>query len=159
MQAGYWRNSESLYFEAIRVGGDNCMAYHHLGMFYSNQGKYDRADAMYKKPIAVDNRKFAIRLNPTNVTFYRNLALACTQPGKQQKAAAVMEQVKWLPGQGKPWPKAKACVNRLGVEVFCGRPPSLSAGAGRVLRERAGRLALLRLTGIQDGPPLSGQDL
>ena len=49
MQAGYWRNSESLYFEAIRVTGDNYMAYHHLGMAYTDQGQLDLAIAAYKK--------------------------------------------------------------------------------------------------------------
>ena len=127
MQAGYWRNSESLYFEAIRVAGDNYMAYHHLGMAYTNQGRFDQAIAMYKKSIAVDpsyshaynnlgivyarqgrfneavdNLKFAIRLNPINVSFYRNLALAYSQQGKKEEAAAVMEQVKWLLGNRKP---------------------------------------------------------
>ncbi|MGO8761450.1 MAG: tetratricopeptide repeat protein [Desulfobaccales bacterium] len=127
MQAGYWRNSESLYFETIRVTGDNYMAYHHLGMFYTNQGRFDQAIAMYKKSIAVDpsyshaynnlgivyakqgkfkeavdNLKFAIRLNPGNASFYRNLALAYSQQGKKEEAAAVMEQVKWLTGKGKP---------------------------------------------------------
>jgi protein O-mannosyl-transferase len=121
VQAGYWRNSESLYFEAIRVAGDNYMAYHHLGMAYTNQGRFDQAIAMYKKSIAVDpsyshaynnlgivyarqgrfneavdNLKFAIRLNPNNVSFYRNLALAYSQQGKKEEAEAVMEQVKWL---------------------------------------------------------------
>jgi tetratricopeptide (TPR) repeat protein len=124
MQAGYWRNSESLYFEAIRLNANNYMAYHHLGMFYTTQGRFDRAAAMYKKSIAVDpsyshaynnlgivyarqgkfkeavdNLKVAIRLNPANVSFYRNLALAYTQEGKKEEAAAVMEQVKWLTGQ------------------------------------------------------------
>lgn len=127
MQAGYWRNSESLYFETIRVTGDNYMAYHHLGMAYTNQGKLDRAIAMYKKSIvvnpyyshaynnlgivyarqgkfneAVDNLKFAIRLKPNNASFYHNLALAYSQQGKKEEAEAVMEQVKWLTGRGKP---------------------------------------------------------
>ena len=127
MQAGYWRNSESLYFEAIRVTGDNYMAYHHLGMAYTDQGKLDQAIAAYKKSIAVDPSyshaynnlgvvyarqgkfneaveqfKLAIRLYPTNVSFYRNLALAYSQQGKKAEAEAVLEQVKWLTGKGKP---------------------------------------------------------
>jgi hypothetical protein len=44
----------------------------------------------------VDDLKFAIRLNPGNASFYRNLALAYSQQGKKEEAAAVMEQVNWL---------------------------------------------------------------
>jgi protein O-mannosyl-transferase len=127
MQAGYWRNSESLYFEAIRVTGDNYMAYHHLGMAYTNEGRLDLAIAAYKKVIAIDPSyahtynnlgviyakqgkfdeaveefKQAIRLIPSNVSFYRNLALAYSQQGKKAEAEAVLEQVKWLTGKGKP---------------------------------------------------------
>jgi tetratricopeptide (TPR) repeat protein len=123
-QVGYWRNSESLFIEAIRINPNNYMAYHHLGMAFTNQGKLDQAIAMYKKSIAVDpsyshaynnlgivyarqgrlneavaSFKTAIRLNPTNANFYRNLALAYRQQGKKSEAEAVMEQVKWLTGQ------------------------------------------------------------
>jgi len=127
MQAGYWRSSESLYYEALRATGENYMAYHHLGMAYTDQGRLDLAIAAYKKSIAVDpsyphaynnlgvvyakQGKFdeavaefqqAIRLSPTTVSFYRNLALAYSQEGKQAEADAVLEQVKWLTGKGKP---------------------------------------------------------
>jgi cytochrome c-type biogenesis protein CcmH/NrfG len=123
-QAGYWRNSESLYIHAIRVNSNNYMAYHHLGMAFTNQGKLDQAVAMYKKSIeadpsyshaynnlgivyarqgklteAVETLKIAIRLYPTNASFYRNLALAYRQQGKTSEAEAVMEQVKWLSGK------------------------------------------------------------
>jgi len=126
-QVGYWRNSESLYFEAIRVTGDNYMAYHHLGMAYTNEGRLDLAIAAYKKVIAIDPSyahtynnlgviyakqgkfdeaveqfKLAIRLIPSNVSFYRNLALAYSQQGKKAEAEAVQEQIKWLTGKGKP---------------------------------------------------------
>jgi len=123
-QAGYWRNSESLYIHAIRINSNNYMAYHHLGMAFANQGKLDQAIAMYKQSIevdpsyshaynnlgivyaklgrlneAVEQLKLAIRLDPTNASFYRNLALAYRQQGKKAEAEAVMDQVKWLSGE------------------------------------------------------------
>jgi Flp pilus assembly protein TadD len=42
------------------------MAYHHLGMAYTNQGKFDQAIAMYKKSIAV---------NPSYSQAYNNLRI------------------------------------------------------------------------------------
>jgi hypothetical protein len=126
-QAGYWRNSESLFIHAIQVNPNNYMAYHHLGMALTNQGKLDQALAMYKKSIevdpsyphaynnlgivyarqrkfneAVENMKIAIRLNPTYINFYRNLALAYQQQGKLAEAEAALEHVQRLSGKGKP---------------------------------------------------------
>ena len=68
-------------------------AYNNLGVVYAKQGKFDEAVAQFQ---------LAIRLIPTNVSFYRNLALAYSQQGKKAEAEAVLEQVKWLTGKGKP---------------------------------------------------------
>jgi len=120
-QAGYWRNSETLFTRAIDINPNNYMAYHHLGMDLVNRGQLDQAIAMYQKTLslapqypsaynnlaiayakqgkfkeAIPHFKEAIRLTPDNVSFYRNLALAYNQEGKKSEAEAVMEQVKWL---------------------------------------------------------------
>ncbi|MEW6657611.1 MAG: tetratricopeptide repeat protein [Thermodesulfobacteriota bacterium] len=120
-QAGYWRNSETLFTRAIDLNSNNYMAYHHLGMDLVNRGQLDQAIAMYQKTLslapqypsaynnlaiayakqgrfkeAIPHFKEAIRLTPDNVSFYRNLALAYNQEGKKSEAEAVMEQVKWL---------------------------------------------------------------
>jgi Flp pilus assembly protein TadD len=122
-QAGYWRNSQTLFTHAINLNPDNYMAYHHLGMDLVNRGKLDQAIAMYQKtlalapayPSAYNNLaiayarqgkfkeaiplfKEAIRLTPGNISFYRNLALAYRQQGQKSEAEAVMEQVEWLSG-------------------------------------------------------------
>jgi len=122
-QAGYWRNSQTLFTQAIDINPDNYMAYHHLGMDLVNRSKLDQAIAMYQKtlalapvyPSAYNNLaiayarqgkfkeaiplfKEAIRLTPGNISFHRNLALAYSQQGKKSEAEAVMEQVKWLSG-------------------------------------------------------------
>ncbi|MDD2903409.1 MAG: tetratricopeptide repeat protein [Syntrophales bacterium] len=123
-QAGYWRNSQTLFTRAIEINPNNYMAFHHLGMDLVNRGKLDQAIAMYKKTLALAPKyppaynnlaiayarqgkfkeaiplfKEAIKLTPGNVSFYRNLALAYEQEGKKAEAAAVMEQVKWLSGK------------------------------------------------------------
>ena len=51
---------------------------------------------------AVEQFQLAVRLNPTNASFHRNLDLAYSQQGKKAEAEAVLEQVKWLTGKGKP---------------------------------------------------------
>ncbi|MCK9376623.1 MAG: tetratricopeptide repeat protein [Syntrophobacterales bacterium] len=123
-QAGYWRNAETLFTHSIRVTGDNYLAYHHLGMAYSNQGNYAQAIAAYQKTLAiapgyppsynnlgivyakqgrlneaVELFKSALRLSPGNLSYYRNLALAYTQQGKKSEAEGIMQHVKWLTGQ------------------------------------------------------------
>jgi len=123
-QAGYWRNSETLFTHTIQITGDNYLAYHHLGMALNNQGNYERAIAMYQKTLSIapgyppaynnlgiayarqgkfneaeEMFKAAIRLTPGNISFHRNLALAYSQQGKQPEAEGVMAHIKWLSGQ------------------------------------------------------------
>ena len=122
-QAGYWRNSETLFTHSIRVTGNNYLANHHLVMAFNNQGSYPQAIAMYQKTLAiapgyppsynnlgiayarqmkldeaVEMFKNAIRLTPGNVNFHRNLALAYNQQGGKSAAEAVMAHIKWLTG-------------------------------------------------------------
>ncbi len=123
VQAGYWRNSETLFNHALQVDRNNYMAYHHLGMALANEGKTDQAIAMYRNTLALAPQyapaynnlgiiyaqlgrfdeavslfKAAIKLTPTNAVFYRNLALAYQKQGKNPEAEAVMAHVKWLTG-------------------------------------------------------------
>lgn len=122
-QAGYWRNSETLFIHALNINPNNYMAFNHLGMAFTNEGKLDQAIAMFQKSIEVDpsyphaynnlgvayarqgrfkeavaNFEIAIRLKPTDASFYRNLALAYRQQGEKSEAEAVMEKLKWLTG-------------------------------------------------------------
>lgn len=128
VQVGYWRNSETLFNQALQIDKNNYMAYHHLGMALAGEGKIDQAVAAYQKtlvlapqyPSAYNNLgiiyaeqgrfneaaaffKEAIRLTPANTSFYRNLALVYQKQGKTAEADAVMSQVRWLSG-GKRTP-------------------------------------------------------
>jgi tetratricopeptide (TPR) repeat protein len=114
VQAGYWRNSETLFTHALQVTGPNYMAYNHLGLYYADQGRLDQAISMYQKSLAASPRyphaynnlgiayarqgrldeaieKFqkAIQLAPTNPTFRRNLAIAYRSQGQKSPAEAV----------------------------------------------------------------------
>ena len=123
-QAGYWRNSETLFTHAIDMNPNNYMAYHHLGMDLANKGRLNLAIAMFKKTLAIAPAyppaynnlaiayaregkfieavplfKKAIQLNPYDASFYRNLALAYRREGKELAAKAVIDQVKRLAGK------------------------------------------------------------
>jgi len=125
-QAGYWRNSETLFTHAIDINPNNYMAYHHLGMDLANHGRLNLAIAMYKKTLAIapayppaynnlaiayaQEGKFAeavplfkraIELNPNDASFYRNLAVAYQKEGNALAAKAVMDRVKRLAGEKK----------------------------------------------------------
>ncbi|MGO9555709.1 MAG: tetratricopeptide repeat protein [Syntrophobacteraceae bacterium] len=123
VQVDHWRNSETLFNHALQIDRNNYMAYHHLGMAMANEGKTDKAIAMYRKTLTVAPKywpaynklgiicakqgrfdeavslfKAAIALRPTNVDVYRNLARAYGNQGKKSEAEAVMAHVKWLIG-------------------------------------------------------------
>jgi tetratricopeptide (TPR) repeat protein len=123
VQAGYWRNSETLFHHALQIDKNNYMAYHHLGMALAAEGKIDQAVAAYRQTLTIAPQypstynnlgiiyaeqgrfdeavaffKEAIRLTPANISFYRNLALTYQKQGKTAEADAVMSQVRWLSG-------------------------------------------------------------
>jgi Flp pilus assembly protein TadD len=83
----------AMYRKVIAIDPSYAHSYNNLGVVYARQGKFDEAEEQFK---------LAIRLIPTNASFYRNLALAYSQQGKKVEAEAVLEQVKWLTGKGKP---------------------------------------------------------
>jgi len=123
-QAGYWRNSDVLFQRAMRINPNNYMAYHHLGMARSNEGRLNEAVDLFRQtlalapayPPAFNNLAIAyarqgkydlsvplfqeaIRLSPGNVSYYRNLALAYSQQGKKAEAEALMAHIRWLSGE------------------------------------------------------------
>jgi hypothetical protein len=124
VQAGYWRNSETLFTQALQADPTNYIAYHHLGMALANEGKIDQAIDMYRKTLAVAPQypsaynnlaiiyaergsydeavslfKEAVRLAPNNISFCRNLALAYQKQGKISEAEAVNAHIRWLSGE------------------------------------------------------------
>jgi hypothetical protein len=114
VQAGCWRNSETLFIHALKNTGPNYMAYNHLGLYYADQGWLDQAIGMYQSALAasptyphaynnlaiiyarqgkldeaIENFQKAIQLAPTNPTFRRNLAIAYRSQGQKSPAEAV----------------------------------------------------------------------
>jgi len=123
-QTGYWKNSDTLFVRGMKLNPNNYMAYHHLGMARSNEGRLPEAIELFRETLArapayppgFNNLaiayarqgrydlaaplfKEAIRLSPNNVSYYRNLALAYSQQGKKAEAEALLEHIKWLSGK------------------------------------------------------------
>jgi len=114
VQAGYWRNSETLFAHTLQVTGPNYMAYHHLGMYFADQGRLDQAISLYRNALAaapayphaynnlgiayarqgkldeaIENFQKAIQLAPTNPIFRRNLAVAYRSQGQKSPAEQI----------------------------------------------------------------------
>lgn len=72
IQAGYWKNSETLFTHAIAVTDKNYVAYNSLGVYLSNIDQTDEAIASYKKSVEID---------PTYDQAHNNLGVALSHTG------------------------------------------------------------------------------
>ncbi|MGZ4986890.1 MAG: tetratricopeptide repeat protein, partial [Limisphaerales bacterium] len=77
IQAGYWKNSETLFLHAVAVTDDNYLAYNNLGFYLSNKGEPQRAMQFYKK---------AIEIKPTYEDAHNNLGYCLAGMGKNEEA-------------------------------------------------------------------------
>ncbi len=53
-QAGYWRDSETLFTRSVANDPDNYLAHYHLGLVRYDQGRIDDAIARFEKGVAVE---------------------------------------------------------------------------------------------------------
>jgi tetratricopeptide (TPR) repeat protein len=82
-QLSVWKNSVSLFSQALEVTQNNSLAYNNLGNAYSSLGSYQEAIEAFKQ---------AIRIKPdTNKTFY-NLGNAYSSLGRYQEAIKAYKQ-------------------------------------------------------------------
>ena len=77
VQAGYWKDSLTLYQNAINVTNENYFAYNSLGAFLYKEGDFDAAIYHYKK---------ALRIKPDYAAAHSNLGLALFEKGKIDQA-------------------------------------------------------------------------
>ncbi len=77
IQAGYWKNSETLFLHAVDVTHDNYLAYNNLGYYLSNKGEPQRAMEFYKK---------AIEIKPTYEDAHNNFGYCLAGMGRYQEA-------------------------------------------------------------------------
>ncbi len=83
IQAGYWKDSETLFRNALSVTQDNWLAHYNLGIALQRAGKYEDAVGQYGQ---------VIRLKPNYPGAHYNLAVALTQLGRAREAMEHWEQ-------------------------------------------------------------------
>jgi len=76
-QAGYWKNSETLWRHALACTTDNNIACVNLGHELYKQGRLAEAVALYQK---------ALQAEPDNPEYHNNLANALREEGKMDQA-------------------------------------------------------------------------
>jgi tetratricopeptide (TPR) repeat protein len=82
-QAGYWRNSITLFSHAIEVTQNNALAHYNLGVAYGDIGRYQDAIETYQQ---------AVRFRPDYAEAYCNLGGACDELGRHQDAVEAFRQ-------------------------------------------------------------------
>ena len=110
-QCGYWKNSITLFNQALQVTKDNYLAHNNLGVALVAKGKNDEAIANYlaaikinpnyddahtnlgvafaaegKSEEAIFHHCVAIKINPNNARAHYNLGLALKDQGKMDEA-------------------------------------------------------------------------
>jgi len=77
-QATHWKNSITLFENAIKVTENNCMAHNNLGIALFGKGELDKAVFHYKK---------ALNIKPDTSEAIKNLGVALTEKGNFKEAA------------------------------------------------------------------------
>ncbi|MFN0149721.1 MAG: tetratricopeptide repeat protein [bacterium] len=83
-QAGFWRDSQSLWTRAIEIAPRSAVAHGHLGHALVEAGRIDDGIAEYRAAIA---------LSPTYEVVYLNLGLALSKLGRADEAMETFRQV------------------------------------------------------------------
>ncbi|MCD4772810.1 MAG: tetratricopeptide repeat protein [Bacteroidales bacterium] len=78
MQASHWKNSITLFENAIKVTKNNCMAHNNLGITLFEKGEFNKAIFHYKK---------ALNIKPDTSEAIKNLGVALTKKGNLKEAA------------------------------------------------------------------------
>ena len=78
MQASHWKNSITLFENAIKVTENNCMAHNNLGIALLGKGELNKAIFHYKK---------ALNIKPDISEAIKNLGVALTEKGNFKEAA------------------------------------------------------------------------
>ena len=76
-QAGHWKNSITLFENAIKVTENNWLAHNNLGIALFSEGKFDKAIYHYKK---------ALNIRPDTVCAIKNLGVAMFDKGNLKVA-------------------------------------------------------------------------
>jgi Tfp pilus assembly protein PilF len=153
-QTSYWRNSETLWRQALDCTPGNVVAYNNLGIVLREQGRVDEAAAQFQKALAIRPNDVmahvnmgivlyqqgrieealvplqrAVDLKPDNPIGHNNLATALHALGRDDEAGAHYRKAAELQ------PDYMDARNNLGVFLYqCGRVPEAIAQWREVLR-------------------------
>lgn len=83
VQAGYWRDSETLWTHTIAVTKDNYFAHASLADLLMRRGRVNEA---------IEHSEEAVRIRPTDTDAQNNLGLALLQNGDPKRAVAHFEE-------------------------------------------------------------------
>jgi Flp pilus assembly protein TadD len=139
-QAGYWKDSVTLFSRAVEVAGENRFASFNLGFAYEKRGRLAEAMAQYREVLrlapddeetlykmgvlhgrtgrlgeAVAFFRDAARVRPSDARAWRGLALALSETGRPEEAvAAYREAARLEPGNAATWNNLGAALEKLG---------------------------------------------
>jgi len=82
-QAGYWKDSETLFRQALAVTNDNWIIEKNLGVVLQREGRRDEAEALYRQALAIV---------PDDAGAQTNLGVALAQEGKHDEAVKLYRQ-------------------------------------------------------------------
>jgi protein O-mannosyl-transferase len=82
-QASYWKNSVTLFSQALSVTQNNYLAYNHLGLAYGKLGRWTEA---------MDACKNAIKIKPDYVEAHNNLGVVYGKLGRWPEAMDIYKQ-------------------------------------------------------------------
>jgi tetratricopeptide (TPR) repeat protein len=92
IQVGYWRDSSTLFKNALRVTDSNYQAYNHLGRALAEAEKFEEATNHYRE---------AIRISPNYMDAYSNMGVAQMEQGIYNEALSSYSQaLRIKPGDG-----------------------------------------------------------
>jgi Flp pilus assembly protein TadD len=103
LQVRHWRNSLTLFQQAVEVTADNYVAHDSLGNALAQQGMLDQAIVHYRE---------SLRIKPNLVNTHNNLGVALLQKGEINRAMAQYYQALRLK------PDSAETHNNLGVALF-----------------------------------------
>ncbi len=105
-QAGYWRDSVTLFSRALAVTQDNWLAWNNLGVTYDKLGLPQQAVNYYRE---------ALRIRPDYSTAWNNLGVAYYELGQSQGAIHYyQEALKFKPDYADAWNNLGAAYDKLG---------------------------------------------
>ena len=157
-QAGYWRDSETLFEHAIAATRDNWLMQGNLGTVLAGAGRHAEAVAAFEESLrlqpaqfkvrtnlaislaalgrqreAVESFREAVRLAPGDASAHMNLGISLAALGRREEAAAALrETVRLAPGYPEAWYNLGMVLSRLG------RHREAAASLEEALRLRAG---------------------